>query len=217
MSSKIRILIVDDHPIVLKGLHDLFDVSPDIQPVGEAQNGEEAVEMARRLHPDVILMDLVMPNMDGIQAISEIRQDNPMACLLVLTSFAEDDKVFAAIKAGASGYLLKDAAPQDLLQAVRQVYRGESWLHPSIARKLIREISNPSDLPPSPDPLTEREAEVIALVAQGLSNREISRQLHIGESTVSTHVSNTLQKLHLANRTQVALYVAAHGLPNTKS
>jgi NarL family two-component system response regulator LiaR len=165
-----------------------------------------------RLQPDVILMDLVMPEMDGIEAIRRITADLPQARILVLTSYAADAKVFPAIKAGALGYLLKDSGPEELVQAIRQVHRGESWLHPTIARKLLQELSRPSGRPPTPDPLTEREVEVLGLVAQGRSNREIASLLMISEATVRTHVSNILSKLHLASRTQAALYALRKGL-----
>jgi NarL family two-component system response regulator LiaR len=157
-------------------------------------------------------MDLVMPEVDGIEAIRRITARQPEAHILVLTSFAADDKVFPAIKAGALGYLLKDSSPEDLVQAIHQVYRGESSLHPTIARKLLQELSRPSERPPTPDPLTEREVEVLRLVARGQSNQEIADQLVISEATVRTHVSNILGKLHLASRTQAALYALREGL-----
>jgi NarL family two-component system response regulator LiaR len=153
-----------------------------------------------------------MPRQDGLEAIKEIKRDNPQARILVVTSFAEDDKVFPAIKAGALGYLLKDAPPEMLLQAIQDVYEGQSSLHPTIARKLIRELNQPSDLPPTEEPLTRREVEVLRLVARGLSNQEIAEALSVSEGTVRIHVSNILSKLHLANRTQAALYALQEGL-----
>jgi NarL family two-component system response regulator LiaR len=191
---------------VREGLRTLIASEPGMELVGEATDGVEAVLKARALQPDVILMDLVMPRKDGLKAIGEIKGDNPEACILVLTSFAEDDKVFPAIKAGAMGYLLKDSSPGQLLQAIYDVNRGVSSLHPAIALKLVRELSQPSDLPPARDPLTEREVTVLRLVAQGLTNQEIAKSLELGEWTVRKHVHNILGKLHLANRTQAALY-----------
>jgi len=208
----IRILVADDHAIVREGLRTLIASEPGMELVGEAADGIEAVSLAESLQPDVILMDLVMPHKDGIEAISEIKSQNPEVCILVLTSFSEEDKVFPAIRAGALGYLLKDSSPQDLLQAISAVYRGESSLHPSVALKLVREISRPSELPPAEDPLTEREVDVLELVAQGLSNQEIADRLIISEWTVRTHVRNILGKLHLANRTQATLYALREGL-----
>jgi NarL family two-component system response regulator LiaR len=164
------------------------------------------------VQPDVILMDLVMPEMDGIEAIGRITARQLEARILVLTSFAADDKVFPAIKAGALGYLLKDSSPEDLVAAIHQVHQGESSLHPTIARKLLQELSQPPDKPPTLDPLTEREVEVLKLVAQGRSNQEIAEALVISEATARTHVSNILHKLHLASRTQAALYALREGL-----
>jgi NarL family two-component system response regulator LiaR len=197
---------------VREGLQGLIASEPGIEVVGQAKDGVEAVLKAHSLQPDLILMDLVMPRKGGLEAISEIKQANPDARILVLTSFAEDDKVFPAIKRGALGYLLKDSSPEELLQAIRDVHRGQSSLHPTIARKLIHEISQPSDLPPAAEPLTEREVEVVRLVARGLSNEEIGEALFSAERTVRTHVSNILAKLHLANRTQAALYALREGL-----
>jgi NarL family two-component system response regulator LiaR len=208
----IRILIADDHPVVRRGLTSLINIKPGMELVGEAADGVEAVEQAQALQPDVILLDLMMPRKDGLEAIREIKQANPDARILVVTSFAEDEKVFPAIKAGALGYLLKDSPPELLLQAIYDVYRGESSLHPTIARKLIRELNQPPDLPPTEEPLSKRELEVLRLVARGLSNQEIAATLIVSEGTVRVHVSNILTKLHLANRTQAALYALQEGL-----
>lgn len=209
----IRILIADDHAIVRKGLITLITAEQGMELLGEAEDGLEVVAKARELQPDIVLLDLVMPHQDGIEAIKAIKAENPEARILVLTSFADDDKVFAAIKAGASGYLLKDSSPQQLLQAIRDVFQGESSLHPTIARKLIRELNQPADdLPPAREPLTKRELQVLKLVAQGLSNQEIATELIVAERTITTHVSNILAKLHLANRTQATLYAIHEGL-----
>ena len=207
----IHILIADDHPIVREGLRALIATEPGMIVVGEAKDGDEAVLKACSLQPDVILLDLVMPRKDGLAAISEIIHDLPGARILVLTSFAEDELVFPAIKAGAMGYLLKDASPQELLEAIRTVYRGESSLHPAIARKVLREFARPADPPAKAESLTEREGEILLLVAQGLSNRAIAEQLVVSERTVRSHVSTILQKLHLHSRTQAALYALKEG------
>jgi NarL family two-component system response regulator LiaR len=214
MSEDICILVVDDHAVVREGLRALIDVQPDMQLVGEAVDGVEAVERACALRPDVILLDLVMPRKGGLEAIIEIKEKDPDARILVLTSFAEDDKVFPAIKAGAMGYLLKDSSAKELIQAIRDVYEGEPTMHPSIARKLMRDLQRPPepDKPRTEEPLSEREVEVLRLVARGSSNQEIGDELFISERTVRTHVGNILGKLHLANRTQAALYALREGL-----
>jgi NarL family two-component system response regulator LiaR len=210
--ASIRVLIADDHAVVREGIRAFLTTRPGVSVVGEASNGAEAVEAALRLRPDVILMDLLMPEVDGISAIHQIRAAQPDARVLVLTSFATDDQVFPAIKAGALGYLLKDSGPADLIQAIQQVYRGESSLHPAIARKVLQMLAQPTPQPPTADPLTEREVEVLRLIAQGRSNGEIATTLKVSEGTVRTHVSNILAKLHLASRTQAALYALREGL-----
>lgn len=213
MSEPIKILVVDDQIIVRKGIRALLATEPDVQVVGEAENGREAIAQTEKLKPDVIVMDLVMPEMDGIEAIRHITANYPEARILVLTSFATDEKIFPAIKAGALGYLLKDSSPEDLVQAIHQVYQGESSLHPAIARKLLQELSRPAQQqPPTTDPLTAREVMVLRLIARGLSNQDIADNLVISETTVRTHVSNILDKLHLASRTQAALYALREGL-----
>jgi two-component system, NarL family, response regulator LiaR len=210
---KIKILVVDDHAVVRNGLRFMIGNNPEFELAGEARSGEEAVRLAAQLSPDLILMDLVMEGMGGIQAIAEIKARTPEARILVLTSFGDDDKVFPAIKAGAMGYLLKDSSPEQLEQAIYSVYRGELSLHPRIAIKVIKELQNPSSqLPPTQHPLTEREVVVLKLVAQGLTNQEISGKLVLSRQTVDTHVRNILAKLHLANRTQAALYALRKGL-----
>jgi NarL family two-component system response regulator LiaR len=212
VSEEIRILIADDHAVVREGLRALIDTEPGMELVGEAADGVEAVRLACALEPDVILLDLVMPRKSGIEAIREIKEEKPATRILVLTSFAEDDKVFPAIKAGAQGYLLKDASPRELLHAIRDIHRGEPSMHPTVARKLMLELQRSSELPLTEEPLTEREAEVLGLVARGLTNQEIANRLFVSERTVRTHVSNILSKLHLANRTQAALYALREGL-----
>ena len=212
MTKTIRVLIAEDHTVVREGLRLLIASEAGMEVVGQAADGVEAVQMTRALQPDVILLDLVMPRKNGIEAIDEIKSENVHARILVLTSFAEDDKVFPAIKAGAQGYLLKDSSPEELLQGIRDTYQGEVSLHPVIARKLFREINRPSDLPPAEEPLTAREMEVLKLIAQGLSNQSIAEKLVISERTVRTHVGHILTKLHLANRTQAALYALREGL-----
>jgi NarL family two-component system response regulator LiaR len=211
-SKPIQVLIVDDHAIVRKGIRALLSTEADVDVIGEAENGRQAVALAKELQPDVVLMDLVMPEVDGIEATRQVTADRPGTRVLVLTSFAADDKVFPAIKAGALGYLLKDSGPEDLVKAIHQVHRGEPTLEPSIARKVLSELSHPPKKPLTPDPLTDREVEVLRLLAQGMSNREIAERLVITEMTVRTHVSNILGKLHLASRTQAALYALREGL-----
>jgi len=211
MSEEIRVLVADDHAVVREGLRALIEAEQGMTFVGEAADGVEAVYKSQTLEPDVILLDLVMPRKGGIEAIREIKDADPRARILVITSFAEDDKVFPAIKAGAQGYLLKDSSPRDLLRAIRDIYRGQPSMHPTIARKLMREIQRDSDLPLVEEPLTEREAEVLSLVAQGFTNQEVADRLFVSERTVRTHVSNILSKLHLANRTQAALYALRKG------
>lgn len=209
----IRVLLTDDHAIVRKGVRALLATERDIQVVGEAGNGAEAVAKAETLCPDVILMDLMMPELDGIEATRQITANIPGARVIVLTSFAADDKVFPAIKAGALGYLLKDSGPEELLRAIRQVYRGEPSLEPSIARKVLFELAQPPKQQPlTADPLTQRELDVLRLIAQGCSNKEIALNLSVSELTVRTHVSNVLSKLHVASRTQAALYALQKGI-----
>jgi NarL family two-component system response regulator LiaR len=201
----ITVLIVDDHAVVRQGLRTFLDLQPDIKVVGEAADGTEALAQAQALLPDIILMDLVMPNQDGVSATRAITSAVPSSKVLVLTSFSEDEKVFASIKAGAHGYLMKDVLPPELVKAIRTVYRGEAQLHPEIARKLMNEFSTPVPTAPKHD-LTERELDVLRLIAQGKSNKEIADDLILSEKTVKTHVSNILQKLHLSDRTQAAVY-----------
>ena len=211
-ANPIRILVVDDHAIIRKGMRAVLELVPDMELVGEAENGKQAVKMNLDLHPDVILMDLMMPEMDGIASIREIRAQRPESRILVLTNFAGEDMIFPAIKAGAMGYHLKDSSPEALVEAIRQVFRGESSLHPLIAKKVLEEFHAHSEHQLSNEPLTQRELEVVRLIAQGYENREIAVQLVVTEATVRTHVSNILGKLHLASRTQAALYALREGL-----
>lgn len=206
MNKRIHILIVDDHEIVRKGIAALLATVHDLEVVGEASTGIEAVDLAIKLNPDVILMDLVMPEMDGIDAIKRIKAHNSEARILVMTSFSTDEKVFPAIKAGALGYLLKDSSPNELIVAIRQVFAGQPSLHPKIAKMLLREISLPLTQPPTSSPLTNKEMEILELVGKGLSNQKIADRLVVSEITVRSHVSRILSKLHVASRTQAALY-----------
>ena len=210
--SNIRVLIVDDHAIVRKGIRALLSEAGGFAVVGEANDGQMAMLLAQDTQPDVILMDLLMPGIDGIEATRQITNRQPNTRILVLTSFAADNKVFPAIKAGAVGYLLKDSSPDELVRAIRQVHRGETALHPIIARKLLQEIARPAERQPAPEALTERELTVLRLIAQGLSNQDIADRIMISEATVRAHVSHILGKLHLASRTQAALYAVKEGL-----
>ena len=218
MNEPIQVFVTDDHPIVRRGLKTLLTSEPGFAFVGEAADGVEAVNKVLQVRPDVILMDLVMPQQDGLTTIIQIIKNYPEARILVLTSFDEADKVLAVFKAGAAGYLLKDSSPEELLQAIQQVYQGNASIHPTIAQKLLHTIKQTqtqtqteSSLESS---LTERESEVLIWVARGLTNQEIADQLVISEWTVRTHVRNIMSKLHLANRTQIALYALREGLTN---
>jgi NarL family two-component system response regulator LiaR len=228
--ENVKVLIVDDHAVVRQGLRTFLELQDDLSPgdspalpievVGEAANGVEAVELARRFQPDVILLDLVMPEMDGIEATPKIMAASPRSRVIILTSFGEEAKVFPAIRAGAQGYLLKDIAPDDLVQAVRAAYLGQVQLHPDVARKLMSAVAAkeepPANLPSRPahldEALTDREQEVLRLIARGCNNREIAEKLVISDKTVKTHVSSILGKLHLEDRTQAAIYALRHGL-----
>jgi DNA-binding NarL/FixJ family response regulator len=209
--TKIRVLIVDDHSVVRMGLRMFFDHQPDIEVVGEASDGSEGVAMARRLEPDVILMDLLMPNMDGITAIGRIKAELPLTEIVTMTSFIEEEKVTSALEAGASGYVLKDAEAEEVAAAVRAAYAGEMHLDPAVARLLADRMRRKpaNDLV---EPLTDREKDVLNLLGQGMSNKEIGTALFITERTARTYVSNILGKLGLASRTQAALYAVEHKL-----
>jgi NarL family two-component system response regulator LiaR len=212
--EKIKVLIVDDHQVVRQGLRTFLELNQDINVIGEAINGEDAIQKVRQLSPHVVLMDLVMPIMDGIEATRQIKARGSSVKVIALTSFAEDDKVFPAIQAGASSYLLKDVSPDELLEAIRAAYRGEPRLHPNIARKLMEQISSPSNSTSKPhfEELTDRELDVVRLVANGCNNLQIAKQLVISEKTVKTHVSNVLAKLNLDDRTQLAIYAIKNKL-----
>ncbi len=216
----IRVLLVDDHALVRQGLRMFIEMQDDMQVVGEGTNGAEAVELAAQTQPDVILLDLVMPGMDGIAAIHQILEHSPRSRVLVLTSFGEDDKIFPAIRAGAQGYLLKDIQPRELIKAIREMHQGKTQLHPDIAQRLLSAVADnppPAQAKAAPvskdlEGLTEREREVLGLIARGLSNREIAEQMVISEKTVKTHVSNLLGRLGLEDRTRAAIWALKHGL-----
>jgi NarL family two-component system response regulator LiaR len=212
--SQIRVLVADDHAIVRKGICALLATEEGIEVVGEAADGQRAIEQVAHLRPDVVLMDLVMPGVDGLAATRRINAEWPETRILVLTSFAGVDKIMPAIKAGALGYLLKDSDPEVLVDSIRQVYGGNSSLHPSVARALLEEVAHPSDSTTSgrlTEALTEREAEVLRFVARGWCNQEIADALTISEATVRAHVSHILAKLDLASRTQAAIYALRMG------
>jgi NarL family two-component system response regulator LiaR len=210
--DRIGVLIADDHPVVRHGLRAFLQLQEDLDIVGEAGDGQEAVAEVQKLRPDVVLLDLVMPNLDGIDAIRQIREASPATKVIVLTTFADDEKVFPAVRAGAAGYLLKDVEPKDLVEAIRTVNRGEGLLHPRVASKLMNEFAGEHERGDSLEALTDREKDVLRLIARGMSNREIARELVVSEKTVKTHVSNILAKLHLADRTQAALYAVRNRL-----
>jgi DNA-binding NarL/FixJ family response regulator len=220
--APVRLLIVDDHPVVRQGLRTFLETRPDFEVVGEAGDGETAIADAARLRPDVILMDLVMPGTDGLEAIARIRAGDGAARIVVLTSFASADQVLPALRAGAAGYLLKDAAPAEVEAAIRAVHRGEGVLDPGVTATVLAEVARPSPAPGKPavpDPglasLTPREREVLGLLGRGMTNAAIARELFVAEKTVKTHVSSILAKLRLADRTQAALYAARLGLSSS--
>jgi DNA-binding NarL/FixJ family response regulator len=207
--SSIRLLIVDDHAIVRQGLRAIFRVTPGLELAGEADGGRAAIELAAALQPDVVLMDLVMPEVDGVAAIAAIKRAQPGVRIVALTTFADAELVLGAVQAGADGYLLKDVDVQELTRAIHTVYGGQPYLHPEATRHLLQATARPEQ---PAERLTGREQEVLALLARGLTNRQIADTLTISEKTVSVHVSNMLSKLGLASRTQAALYAARVGL-----
>jgi DNA-binding NarL/FixJ family response regulator len=210
--SRIRLLLVDDHGVVRRGLRGYLELLDDIEIVGEAENGRQGVEAARSLLPDVVLMDLLMPELDGVGAITAIKAELPQIEIVALTSFVEEARVTAALEAGASGFILKDAEADDVANAIRAAHRGEVHLDPAVAALLARRVRERAAAAPQAEPLTDREREVLGLVARGLSNKAIADRLAITERTARTHVSNILGKLGLASRTQAALYAVEHGL-----
>ena len=211
-NDKVRILIVDDHAVVRQGLITFLELQDEIEVVGEASNGKEAIQRVQELEPDVVLMDLVMPVMDGLTAIKQIKQLRPSTEVIALTSFADDEKVFTAIRSGATGYLLKDVQPNDLVKAVLAADRGEVQLHPEVAKLLMHEVVAPTKEVDSLDELTEREREVLGLLGLGMSNKEIAYKISVSEKTVKAHVSSILNKLNLPGRTHAALYASKRGL-----
>ena len=215
--TPIRVVVVDDHRIVREGIRSLMEDIEDIQVIAEAGNGQVGVDLVDSLNPDIILMDLMMPHIDGLEATRQIMAKHPHTRVLVLTSFINDDMVFPAIKAGARGYLLKDTSSMELVDAIRKVHRGEPSLGPEIAQKVLSEISQPDPGEQStPDPLTEREVQVLKLVAKGKSNQQIANELQISLHTVRTHVNHILNKLHLANRVQATLYALRKGISSNE-
>jgi NarL family two-component system response regulator LiaR len=216
MTETIRVLIVDDHTVVRDGLNALLSAEPGFEVVGSAADGLEAVALVQQLDPDVILLDLVMPRMDGVQATIEIKRTNPEARILVLTSFAENHQVFSAIKSGAIGYLMKDTSSEDLIQAIRDTYHNKPALQPEIARKLMRDIQSQVGQESLVSTLTEREIEILQQVALGKTNQEIADELFLSERTVRTHITNILAKLRLSNRTQAALYALREGIAHMR-
>jgi two-component system, NarL family, response regulator LiaR len=211
MAEPIRILVVDDHAVVREGLRSFLELQEDFEVVGEAADGEEAVTAAERLRPDVVLMDLVMPGLDGVGAMQRLREQLPSCRVIVLTSFADDDRLLPAVQAGAAGYLLKDAQPSELARAVRAAHAGEALLDPTVAARLVDAIAQAPGSEP-PQRLTPRERQVLELIGRGLSNKLIARELEISEKTVKAHVGHLLGKLGVDDRTQAALYAVRAGL-----
>jgi two-component system, NarL family, response regulator LiaR len=206
--TAIRVLVADDHAVVRQGLRTFLELQDDIEVVADVADGRQALDAVAEHDPDVVLMDLVLPVLDGIEAIRRIAAERPRTRVIALTSFLDDDKVFPAVRAGAAGYLLKDIEPAELVRAIRTVYGGEALLHPAVAARLMEEVAGDE---PAPDPLTRREREVVELIARGLSNKRIAAELGISEKTVKAHVSNVLVKLDLSDRTQVAMHAVRAG------
>jgi NarL family two-component system response regulator LiaR len=211
VGEPIRVLLVDDHAVVREGLRTYLELHEDLRVVGEAGDGAEAVRVALELRPDVILMDLVMPVLDGVGAMRELRRVLPGVRVIVLTSFTDEGKLLPAIQAGAAGYLLKNVQPAELYRAIRAAHEGEALLDPAVAARLVEAIAQPAGAA-APERLTPREREVLALIGRGLSNKRIARELGVAEKTVKTHVGHVLAKLGVTDRTQAALYAVREGL-----
>jgi NarL family two-component system response regulator LiaR len=206
--AAIRVLVADDHAVVRQGLRTFLELQDDIEVVADVADGQQALEAVAEYEPDVVLMDLVLPVVDGVEAIRRITAERPRTRVVALTSFLDDDKLFPAVRAGAAGYLLKDVEPQELVRAIRTVYGGEALLHPAVAARLMEEVAAEQA---EPDPLTPREREVVELISRGRSNKRIALELGISEKTVKAHVSNVLAKLGLSDRTQVAMHAVRAG------
>jgi NarL family two-component system response regulator LiaR len=215
VADPIRVLIADDHAVVREGLRTFLDLQDGIEVVGEAGDGEEAIREAERLQPDVVLIDLVMPRLDGVQAMRRLRERVPKARTVVLTSFLDDEHLLPAMRAGAAGYLLKSVQPQELARAVRAAVAGEALIDPAVAARLVETLENGRD--ERVEQLTPREREVLALIGRGFANKHIARELGIAEKTVKVHVSHVLAKLDVADRTQAALYAVREGLVGPRS
>ena len=214
--DKIRVLVADDESVVRDGIVTILSLQPSLEIVGEVSDGKEAIEVARKTKPDVILLDMAMPTQDGLTTIPILKEVLPEVRILVLTSFADSDMVYKAIKSGALGYMLKDARREQLIQAIHDVARGQASISPSIALKVIQDVNHPSEVLYTSSPLTPRELETLRLIARGLTNQEIAESLSVAERTIAKYVSSILEKLHLANRTQAALYAIREGLTEAK-
>ena len=210
--APIRVLVADDHAVVREGLRTFLSLQEGIEVIGEAADGEAAVREAERLDPDVVLMDLVMPRLDGVGAMRELRRRLPRCRVIVLTSYADDDRILPAVKAGAAGYLLKNAEPRELARAVRAAHAGEALLDPSVAARLVSALARPDGAPVPEERLTPREREVLALIVRGMANKRIARELGVSEKTVKAHVGHVLAKLGVTDRTQAALHAVRAGL-----
>lgn len=212
-THEITILIVDDHAVVRQGTRTFLESQSGMRVIGEAESGQQAIQIAKQNYPDVVLMDLVMPDMDGVQATRKLKQISPSTQVIIFSSYHKDEHIFPAIKAGALSYLLKDSRPGELAEAVRKAADGEAILHPRVAARLVQEVQgiSPQSFNPFTE-LTEREMEVLCLIANGLTNREIAERLVVSERTAKSHVSNILSKLHLADRTQAAVYAWSEGI-----